>query len=78
MGNKIWTALLCFGSFVFATLACFAIWIAIREKSLTRPLVSFFWMSFLAYRSGKLAVSRIRYGPKGPPPDPLANFRVDF
>jgi hypothetical protein len=78
MGNKIWIFLLSMCALVFAAFACFSIWLGFKEKMFWQSLLGFLWMSFLTERAGKLAVSRIRYGPKGPPPDPLENFHVDF
>jgi hypothetical protein len=78
MGNIIWIFLLCMCALVFAAGACFSIWLGIHEKMFWQPLLGFLGMSLLADRAGKLAVSRIRYGPKVPPPDPLENFHIEF
>ncbi len=78
MGNKIWIILHCFCSVVFAAGAFLSIWMGIEQKEFWDPLLAFLWMSFLTCLTAKFAISRIKYGPDGPPPDELDNFHIDF
>ena len=78
MTNKLWVIALTFCAFVFGAFAIVAVWMGFLEKKFWEPFAAFIWLCFLTRLTVKLAISRAKYGPNGPPPDPLENFHVDF
>ena len=79
MGNKIWIGLMLFGAFLFAVIGIVGSWYAIHEHdSLRFRILLVIFTGSVTWQAVKAARSRIKYGPSGPPPDPLENFHVDF
>jgi len=79
MVNKFLVVFFAFGAFVFVVVAIGMTWITIaHHEPIRRAIRPDFLMILMAWQALRIAVSRARYGPKDPPPDPLKNFHIDF
>ena len=79
MVNKFLVVFFAFGAFVFVVVAIGMTWITIaHHEPIRRAIRPDFLMILMAWQALRIAVSRAKYDPKGPPPDPLENFHIDF
>jgi len=79
MANKFWIAFFAFGAFLFFGVTIGGIWISFaNHEPIRRVIIPICGMSLATLQIIKVTISRAKYGPNGPPSDPLENFHIDF